>query len=87
MKKFVQRNFDAQLANELGLRSGKHKIYTQFIIDDKGNVVEIKINAPHIKLKNETEDLLLKLPKFTPGKQQNKTVKVKYTLPITFLVD
>ena len=87
MKKFVQRNFDAQLANELGLRSGKHKIFTQFIIDDKGNVVDIKINAPHIKLKNETEDLLLKLPKFTPGKQQNKTVKVRYTLPITFLVD
>ena len=87
MKKFIQRNFDTQLANELGLRSGKHKIFTQFIIDDKGNVVEIKINAPHIKLKNESEDLLLKLPKFTPGKQQNKTVKVRYTLPITFLVD
>ena len=87
MKKFVQRNFDTELANELGLRSGKHKIFTQFIIDNFGNIVDIKINAPHKKLKKETQNLIEKLPKFTPGKQSNKPVKVRYNLPITFLVD
>ena len=87
MKKFIQRNFDVDLGSKLNLRTGKHKIYTQFVIDDKGDVVDIKINAPHVKLKQETLDLIEKLPKFTPGKQQNKTVKVKYTLPITFYVD
>jgi protein TonB len=87
MKQFVQRNFDLELASELGLQSGRYKIQTQFIIDNQGNVVDIQIRAPHDKLKNETQQLIEKLPKFTPGKQRDKPVKVKYTLPISFQVD
>ena len=87
MKRFVQRNFDADLASDLGLNSGKYKIHTQFIIDDKGNVMDIKIRAPHTKLKKETQQLIEKLPKFTPGKQNDKNVRVRYTLPISFQVD
>jgi len=87
MNKFIQRNFNTSLANELGLRSGKHKIFTQFIIDKNGEVVDIKIRAPYPKLKSETLGTIQKLPKFKPGRQNNKFVKVKYTLPITFQVD
>jgi protein TonB len=87
MKQFVQRNFNLELANEIGLQSGKYKIQTQFIIDNQGNVVDIKIRAPHLKLKNETQQLIENLPKFTPGKQRDKPVKVKYTLPISFQVN
>ena len=87
MKRFVQRNFNSGLANELGLNSGKYKIQTQFIIDNKGNVVEIKIRAPHTRLKKEMQQLIEKLPKFTPGLQRNKPVQVRYTLPISFQVD
>lgn len=87
MKQFVQRNFNADIANEIGLSSGKYKIQTQFLIDDKGNVVDIKIRAPHNKLEKETNRLINKLPKFTPGKQRNKPVRVRYTLPIAFSVE
>lgn len=87
MKQFVRNNFDAGLANEIGLNAGKYKIQTQFLIDEKGNVTDIKIRAPHNRLKKETESLIRKLPKFTPGKQQNKTVRVRYTLPISFSVE
>jgi protein TonB len=87
MKRFVQRNFDLNLASKLGLNSGIYKIHTQFIIDNLGNVVDIKIRAPHSRLKSEALNTIQKLPQFKPGKQNNKFVKVRYNLPITFKVD
>lgn len=87
MMKHVQRNFNSELAQEIGLRSGKHRIFTQFVIDKKGEVVNIKISATNPKLKKEAERVVNKIPKFIPGKQNNKPVKVKYTLPITFMVN
>lgn len=87
MKRFVQRNFNSNIANELGLESGKKSIRVQFIIDDKGDVIDIKIKAPHKDLEKETERIIKKLPKFKPGKQNNKNVKVRYFLPINFKVE
>lgn len=87
MKHFVQRNFDIALANELGLHSGNHKIQTQFIINKEGNIIDVKIRAPHNKLKKETQRIISKLPKFKPGKQNNRTVNVRYLLPITFKIE
>jgi protein TonB len=87
MKRFVQRNFNVDVARNLGLNSGKYRISSQFIIDDKGNVVDVEIKAPHIKLKKDTKKLIEKLPQFIPGMQSNKPVKVRYILPITFVID
>ncbi len=87
IQQHIQRNFNSELAQEVGLNSGKYKIITQFIIDKKGDVVDVKIRAPHYKLKKETDRVVNKIPKFIPGKQNNKEVKVKYTLPITFRVE
>lgn len=87
MKKLVQKHFNASLANELELKSGRHRIVTQFVIDTKGYITDVKIMAPHPKLKKETSRIIKKIPKFTPAMQQDKNVKVKYTLPILFRVD
>ena len=87
IKQFVQRNFDLELANELGLHSGNHRIQTQFIINQEGNIIDVKIRAPHKKLEKETQRIIKKLPKFKPGKQNNRTVKVRYLLPITFKIE
>ena len=86
MARFVQKHFNGDLAGELGLSSGKYRISTQFVIDKKGDIVDLQIRAPHTKLKKETQRIVRKIPKFTPGKQQGKEVKVRYTLPITFQV-
>lgn len=87
MKQFVVRNFDIELANQIGLRSGNHKIRTQFVIDDKGEVVDVKIAAKHKALEEEANRIIKKLPQFKPGKQNNRSVKVKYYLPISFSIE
>ena len=87
IKKFVQANFDDKITQCLDLPIGKHKIYTQFTIDKRGNIVDIKVRAPHTKLKDEITKVLQKLPQFIPGKQRNKVVKTKYTLPFAFQVE
>lgn len=85
--KHVQKHFNSELGQDLGLRSGKHKIYAQFVIDKVGDVTQVKIRAPHKRLEKETQRIVDKIPQFTPGKQRGKPVKVKYTLPITFKVE
>ena len=87
MNDFITENFDFETTMNLGLTSGKHKIYTQFSIDTEGNVFDIKVRAPHITLKEYTEKLVKKLPQFIPAKNDGKDVITKYTLPITFKVD
>ncbi len=87
MKQFVQRNFDIELANEMGLHSGTHRIHTQFVIDDKGDVVDVKIRTTYKALEKEANRIIKKLPKFKPVKQNNKTVKVRYNLPISFSIE
>lgn len=87
IQKFVIRKFNIDLAQDLSLRPGKHKIFAQFVISKTGEVHEIKIKAPHHKLKKEVKNIIEKLPKFTPGMQRKVPVNVKFTLPITFKVE
>ncbi|TYP99659.1 protein TonB [Tenacibaculum adriaticum] len=87
MQKHVQRYFDAELANELGLAPGKKRIYLQFKIDKDGSITSINARAPHPRLKAEAIRIAKKLPKMLPGKQRGKPVRVGYTLPITFNVE
>ncbi|MFT6799703.1 MAG: protein TonB [Nonlabens sp.] len=83
--KFVNREFNTGLANELGL-SGRQKISVQFKIDSKGNVVGIQSKAKHPKLQAEAARVINRLPSMTPGKQRGKPVGVIYALPIIFSV-
>ncbi|CAM1345069.1 M56 family metallopeptidase [Tenacibaculum amylolyticum] len=87
MADFVQDNFDSKIANTLGLEPGKKRIYAQFRIDKEGNVVNIKVRAPHPKLKEHVKEMIEKLPQMTPGEKDGKIVKVGYVLPITFEVN
>ena len=86
MNKHVRRHFNTDLANELGLKSGRNKILTEFVIDKSGNIKDIKIRAPHAKLKKETQRVINKIPSFTPGENNGSPVNVRYALPINFQV-
>ena len=86
IQKFVQRKFDTELANDLGL-DGRQRISVQFKIDRNGNVVNVRARAPHPKLEQEAISVVKSLPKMTPGKQRGKAVGVLYALPILFQVE
>ncbi len=83
--KFVAKNFDTDLAGELGL-SGIQKISVFFKIDKNGEIVDVKARAPHPRLEQEAKRVVGKLPKMKPGMQRGKAVRVPYYLPIKFQV-
>lgn len=84
--KWVQRKFNTDLGQELGL-SGIQKIFVQFKIDKTGKVVDIKARAPHPRLQKEAQRVIQGLPQMKPAKQRNRAVGVIYTKPITFRID
>ncbi len=87
IRKFVNRNFNSNLAEELNLSTGTKRIFTIFKIDKNGNIVNINARAPHKKLQEEAIRVIKLIPKMTPGKMKGKPVGVKYSLPIAFKVE
>lgn len=58
-----------------------------FIIEKDGSVTNIKIlKSPHELLSNEVIRILKKAPKWTPGRQRGRVVRVRYSLPIPFKI-
>ena len=84
--KFVNKNFNTDLATSLGL-SGRQRISVFFKIDKTGNVTSIGARAPHPQLEDEANRVIGMLPQFIPGKQRGKAVTVPYSLPIIFQVN
>ena len=81
--KFVQRKFDTKLAGDLGL-SGRQRIMAIFKIDKNGDVVGVRVRAPHPRLVTEAKRVINLLPKTKPGMQLGKAVVVPFSLPIIF---
>ena len=61
------------------------RVIVQFIIDETGQVGEIKVVRPiSDELDAEAVRVVKTLPKFEPGRQDGKPVAVWYTLPVSF---
>ena len=61
------------------------KVIVQMVIDQTGQVGEVKILRSVDKdLDKEAIRVIKTLPKFKPGRQNGKAVSVWYTLPVTF---
>ena len=87
IKKHVTKKYNVDLANELGLDPGKKKVYVLFKISKTGAITDVRARGPHKRLENEAARVVKLLPKMIPGKQRGRAVGVKYTLPITLLVE
>ncbi len=85
--KHVNRKYNTGLAGDLGLSPGKKRVYVQFKIDNTGKVTNVMARGPHARLEKEAIRVVELLPDMTPGKQRGRPVGVKYTLPITLIVE
>jgi hypothetical protein len=87
VQKHFARNFDAKLPNTLGLDAGRKRVFIAFKIDREGIVEEIKVRAPHPKIKEEVLKVMSSLPKMIPGEHEGRKVVVKYSIPFTMNVE
>ncbi len=63
------------------------KVLLNFVIERDGSLTNIKVlNTPHKSLSEETIRVLRQSPKWTPGRQGGKTVRVSYNLPVDFRI-
>ncbi len=87
MRKHVNKKFNTEIAQNIGLESGKKRISVEFIIDEFGKINISRIRAPHKKLEKEAKRVVKLLPTMIPARQQLKNVRVKFNLPIVFNVE
>lgn len=87
MQRHFSKKFNAEILNELGLPPGRKSVVMQFIIDKQGSIIDIKVKAPHPRIKKEAAGVVKKLPKMKPGMQRGRPVGVKYTLPMKVIVE
>ena len=85
VSQFVNKNFNVDLATELGL-TGRQRISVIFKIGKDGKIKDIMSRAAHPGLEAEAIRVIKSMPDFTPAKQRGKAVTVPYSLPILFQV-
>ena len=63
------------------------RVLLMFVIERDGSLTNIQVlQTPDSSLSDEAIRVLKSSPKWTPGKQRNQAVRVKYTLPIDFRI-
>jgi len=64
------------------------KVYVYFVVNSDGHVDRVKVaRGVNPDLDQEAVRVVMSSPKWTPGKQKGKAVKVAYTIPIIFSLD
>ncbi len=87
INRLIKRKFNKDLAEDLGL-TGRIRINVVFVVDKNGNVTHIQARSTKSKaLEKEAVRVVKQMPRWKPGEQRGKKVKVVYTLPIVFQVD
>lgn len=70
------------IARENGIQG---KVYVQFVIEKDGSITDVKVvRGVDSSLDKEAVRVVSMMPKWKPGRQRNKPVRVSYTLPINF---
>jgi len=83
MMKFIQKNIqypDMERENDI-----QGRVVVGFVVNEDGSLTDINVKkGVSSGIDKEALRVVKLLPKFKPGKQQGKTVKVAFVLPIMF---
>ncbi|MGB0882403.1 MAG: energy transducer TonB [Vicingaceae bacterium] len=86
MIKFIQKN--VQYPDSAREENIQGKVYLTFVVDTTGKLDDISvIKSVHPSLDKEAIRVIKKMPKWKPGTQKGKPVRVKFNLPINFKLD
>ena len=71
------------IAQENGIQG---RVICQFVVEKDGKVSDIQVvrSSGEASLDKEAQRVINSMPKWKPGKQRGKPVRVKYTLPVNF---
>ncbi|AHW59987.1 protein TonB [Draconibacterium orientale] len=82
---FLSKNVKYPLiAQENGI---KGKVFVAFVVDENGDIYDVTLaRGVDASLDREALRVVKSMPQWKPGKQGNKAVKVRYTVPINFIL-
>ena len=71
------------IAQENGIQG---RVICQFVVNKDGSIVDVEVvrSGGDASLDKEAVRVIKSMPKWKPGKQRGKVVRVKYTVPVNF---
>lgn len=86
VNEFLSKNLRyPELAKENNIQG---RVTVRFVVDENGSVSDVNVvRGIGGGCDEEAKRVVMKMPKWKPGKQNGKPVKVYYTLPITFRLE
>jgi periplasmic protein TonB len=84
--KFLRDNMKYPAAAQRANVSGK--VFLQFVVNTDGSIVDIQpLKGIGFGCDEEAIRVVKEMPKWTPGKQNGRNVRQRYTLPIAFVLE
>jgi periplasmic protein TonB len=86
VNEFLSKNLRyPELAKENNIQG---RVTVRFVVDENGDVSDVNVvKGIGGGCDEEAKRVVMKMPKWRPGKQNGKAVKVYYTLPISFRLE
>ena len=60
------------------------RVFVMFTVGEGGYIDNIRARGPHVILEEEAKRIISLLPRFKPGSQDGKPVRVPFSIPIIF---
>ena len=85
LRKFLAQSVKyPPLALENGVQG---RVFVSFVVDKEGNVTDVRVARPlDPSLDKEAVRVVQSMPKWSPGLQRGRAVKVAFTVPINFVI-